>query len=85
MGNTTLTPEELEAMLDRAAKRGAREALHALGLHDDTAAKDIQEMRNLLDSWRDTKRSIWGAAIRWGTIAVLTFIATAVYMQLGNK
>jgi 2-iminoacetate synthase ThiH len=85
MGNTTLTPEELEAMLDRAARRGSRETLHALGLHDETAAKDIQEIRNLLASWRDTKRSIWSAAVRWGTVALLTFIATAVYMQLGNK
>jgi 2-iminoacetate synthase ThiH len=85
MGNTTLTPEELEAMLDRAAKRGAREALHALGLHDETAAKDIQEIRNLLASWRDTKHSIWTAAVRWGTVALLTFIAGAVWMQLGNK
>ena len=85
MTSITLTPKELEAMLDRAARRGAAEALATLGLHDATAAKDIQEMRNLLDSWRDTKRSIWIAAIRWGTIALLTFIAGAVYMQLGNK
>ena len=85
MGQTTLTPEELEAMLDRAAKRGAKEVLNALGLHDETAAKDIQEMRNLLDSWRETKRSIWTTTIRWGTIALLTFIAGAVWMQLGNK
>ena len=27
-----LTPEELEDMLDRAARRGAREALKSLGL-----------------------------------------------------
>lgn len=85
MGSINLTPEELEAMLDRSAKRGAKEILHALGLHDDTAAKDIQEMRNLLDSWRETKHSIWTTAIRWGTIALLTFIAGAVWMQLGDN
>ena len=85
MANLTLTPEEIEAMLDRAAKRGAKEALNAMGLHDETAAKDIHDMRTLLDSWRETKRSIWIAAIRFGTIALLTFIAGAVYMQLGNK
>ena len=85
MANLTLTPEEIEAMLDRAAKRGAKEALNAMGRHDDTAAKDIHDMRALLDSWRETKRSIWIAGIRFGTIALLTFIAGAVYMQLGNK
>ena len=53
MSSTTLTPEDLEAMLDRAARRGAAEALATLGLHDATA--------------------------------LLTFIAGAVYMQLGSK
>lgn len=85
MGQTTLTPEELEAMLDRAARRGAKEVLHALGLHDETAAKDIQEMRNLLDSWRETRRSIWTTTVRVFTVATLTFIAGAVWMHLGDK
>lgn len=85
MGQTSLTPEELEAMLDRAARRGAKEVLHALGLHDDTAANDIREMRNLLDSWRETRRSIWTTTVRWGTIAILTFIVGAVWMHLGDK
>ena len=43
-----ITPEELEAMLDRAATRGAKAALRDVGLHDDDARKDITEMRNLL-------------------------------------
>lgn len=84
MGNTTLTPEDLEAMLDRAARRGAREVLHQLGLHDDTAAEDIREMRNLLDAWRSTRRSIWKTAVNLITVAVLTFIATSVYMNIGT-
>ena len=85
MAQITLTPDELEAMLDRAAKRGAKELLNGLGLHDDNAAKDIQEMRNLIESWRDTKRSIWTTTVRWGTVALLTFIAGAVWMHLGDK
>ena len=59
MGQTTLTPEELEAMLDRAAKRGATQALAAIGLHDENAAVDVREMRSLLEAWRDTRKSIW--------------------------
>ena len=55
MNNITLTPEELEAMLDRAAKKGAKQALSSIGLHDETAGRDISEMRNLLDTWRDTR------------------------------
>ena len=81
----TLSAEELEEMLDRAARRGAKEALAALGLHDDSAGKDINEMRDLLDTWRDTRKGIWSTIVRMATIAVLTFIAASVWMQLGNK
>ena len=45
-----LTEEQLEAMLDRAAKKGAAQALRELGLQDETAATDLREMRSLLDA-----------------------------------
>jgi hypothetical protein len=82
MGQTTITPEELEEMLDRAARKGAKEALASIGLLDDSAQKDIVEMRSLLEAWRDTRRSIWTTAIKVTTVAVLTFIAGAVYMTM---
>ena len=81
---TPLTPEQLEAMMDRAAKKGARPALCDLVLSDTDAASDIRELRSLLDSWRDTKKSIWKTLVQLGTVAVLTFIATAVWMQVGK-
>lgn len=84
MGNISLTAEELEDMLDRAAKRGAKEVLDQLGLHGETAADDLREMRNLLDTWRDTRKSIWNTFVKISTIAIITFIAGAVWMQVGN-
>ena len=75
-----LTEEQIEAMLDRAAKKGAAEALREIGLQDEDAASDIKEMRGLLDAWRLTKRSVWATTVKMGTVAVLTFIATAVWM-----
>ena len=80
-----LTSEELEAMLDRAARRGAREALKSLGLQDDDAHKDLHEMRTLLEAYRDTKKSIWNTVVRISTVALLSFIAASVWMQIGNK
>ncbi|HAI44504.1 MAG TPA: hypothetical protein DCM40_43585, partial [Maribacter sp.] len=65
-----LTEEQIEAMLDRAAKKGATEALRELGLQDEDAASDIKEMRGLLDAWRLTKRSIWATTVKMGTVAV---------------
>ena len=80
-----LTPEELEDMLDRAARRGAREALKSLGLQDDDAPQDLHELRSILEAYRDTKKSIWQTAVRISTVALLSFIAASVWMQLGNK
>ena len=84
MGQTTITNEELEAMLDRAARKGAKEALASIGLLDDSAQKDITEMRSLLEAWRDTRKSIWNTVTKVVTVSILTFIAGAVWMNL-NK
>lgn len=81
---TPLSSEQLESMMDRAAKKGARQALCDLGLSDLDAADDIKELRSLLDSWRDTKKSVWKTLVQLGTVALLTFITTAVWMQVGK-
>ena len=80
-----MTPEELEALLDRAAKRGAKEALREVGLHDDDARADIREMRDLLDTFRETRKGVWSTMVKFLTVAVLTFIATSVWMEVGNS
>jgi hypothetical protein len=78
----SIAPEELEAMLDRAAKKGAAEALRSLGLQDENAAGDIRDMRGLLEAWRMTKKSIWSTTVKMGTVAVLSFITAAMWMSL---
>jgi hypothetical protein len=82
MGQTTITNDELEAMLDRAARKGAKEALASIGLLDDSAQRDITEMRSLLEAWRDTRKSIWNTVTKVITVSMLTFIAGAVWMNL---
>ena len=84
MGQTTITNEELEAMLDRAARKGAKEALASIGLLDASAQRDITEMRSLLEAWRDTRKSIWNTVTKVITVSILTFIAGAVWMNLGK-
>ena len=79
-----MTPEELEDMLDSAAKRGAAAALREVGLHDDDARKDIQEMRSLLEAWRDTRKGVWSTIVKMSTVAVITFIAASLWMQIGK-
>ena len=84
MSDIKLTPEEIETMLDNAARRGAKEALRSIGLLDDDAARDIIEMRSLLEAWRDTRKSVWSTVVKLTTVAMLTFIAGAVWMTMGK-
>ncbi len=81
MSNLKISPEELEEMLDRSAKR----ALESIGLTDENAARDIREMRSLLDAWRDTRKSIWNTTVKILTVAILTFIAGAVWMTFNGE
>jgi hypothetical protein len=84
MADIKLTSEEIETMLDNAARRGAKEALRSIGLLDDDAARDIIEMRSLLEAWRDTRKSVWSTVVKLTTVALLTFIAGAVWMTMGK-
>jgi hypothetical protein len=85
MGNVTLTPEELEALLDRSAKKGARAALEELGLQDDSAAKDIEDIRELLASWRETRKAVWSTVVKIATTGILLFIAGAVWLSVKSN
>ncbi len=80
-----LTEEQFELMLDRAAKRGARAALEEIGLHDKSAGKDIEDLRELLSSWRETRKAVWDTVVRIATCSLLLFIAGAVWMSFKNN
>ncbi len=82
MAEVKMTPEEFEEMLDRVAKKGARAALEEIGLHETGAAKDIEDLRSLLASWRQTRKTVWVTAVKWITIAILGFISVAVWTHL---
>ena len=76
---------ELEILLDKAAKRGAREALRDIGLSDEEAYDDMKELRSLLDVWRDTRRTVGQTIARVITMSILGLIAVGVYFEFGGK
>jgi hypothetical protein len=80
-----MTDAELELLIDRAAKRGASEALKDVGLYDDEARDDIKEIRSLLEVWRDTKRTIGQTTARFLTMTLLAILAAGAYMEFGDK
>jgi len=44
-------------LLERAAERGARHALSDVGLDGPDAARDIRELRSLLDAFNEAKKT----------------------------
>lgn len=71
----------LQAVIEEASDAGARRALAALGLGDGTARRDMDEVRELLSTWRDVKRSAWQTAARWVVRVLLAALMVAIAYQ----
>jgi hypothetical protein len=70
----------LRALVEEACEMGAARALRSLGLMDDKAAPDIIELRQLIQGWRDAKKSALSAVIAWGVrSAVALFLLGLAY------
>ena len=78
-------PDELrlQVLLNRAAEKGAKEALRQIGLSDEDAGQDIHDLRTLINDWRSCKRTVFQTMLKATTLAVLSFIAAAVWMKFG--
>ncbi len=81
-----ITNEKLGELLAQASQTGASRALAHLGLADESAAKDMADLRELLSAWRDAKRSARKAVIGWmvKTALALVLIGLAVKLGLGG-
>jgi hypothetical protein len=55
----------LRALVEESSQAGARRALGALGLDDERARRDMDELRELLSAWREAKKSVWKAVAGW--------------------
>ena len=77
----TIPRDALDAMLEDAAERGARRALEKVGLHDAQAGKDVAELRDLLEAWRDTKTTARRTVVKWAIGVVLLAIVAGVALS----
>jgi len=80
-----VTEQEIELLIQRAAEEGAKQALREVGLNDENAFSDVRELRGLLDSWRDTKRTVGQTVTRVLTTVVLSLIAAGIWFNYGDK
>lgn len=73
----------LRAIVEEASELGATRALALLGLSDDKAHNDIDELRELLGAWRAAKTSAWKAAVAWIVRGVMALLLIAIAWRLG--
>ncbi len=78
----TVPQEEFEAILERAAERGARHALHGAGLDGADAARDIRELRSLLDAFDAAKKTAWPTIVRMLVTGLVTATLAGAFAKL---
>lgn len=80
-----MTDPEIKSLIIDAAEAGAKKALAEVGLHDDTAGHDVRELRGLLDSWRETKKTVTQTIARSITTAILGALALGTWYTYWPK
>ena len=78
----TMPQNDFEQMLERAAERGARNALQGVGLDGEDAAHDIRELRNLLDAFNEAKRTASMTTILMMVTGLVMAILTGTLIKL---
>ena len=73
----------LRALVEESSEAGARRALAQLGLDDERARRDMDELRELLSAWRDAKRSAVKAMVAWVVSVMLAMLIAGMALKIG--
>jgi len=73
----------VRALIEEASGVGAERALAALGLTDEKAGRDMLELRELLQAWRDAKKSAWNAVVTWAVRIFLALLVAGMAVKMG--
>ncbi len=77
-----LRADDLDELLTRAAEKGAERALAALGLENGHAAKDIRDLRGLIEAWRQARQTAWQTLIKLLTTGILVALIVGASIKL---
>jgi len=81
-GFVRMPDAEFEAILTRAAEKGAKRALADVGLDGEDAALDVHGLRTLLDSIRFIRRTAVQTAVRMITTAIMLALLAGIAIKL---
>jgi hypothetical protein len=73
----------LRALAEEASEAGAERALGLLGLVGPQARRDMDELRELLQAWRDAKKSAWAAVVTWAMRILLAVLVAGMAVKMG--
>ncbi|HEX8528184.1 DUF6127 family protein [Allosphingosinicella sp.] len=73
----------LRALVEEASELGTGRALEALGLRDSNARRDMDELRELLQAWRDAKKTAWKEIVTWAIRIMLAVLVIGMSIRLG--
>jgi len=77
-----LRKEDFEELLNHAAERGAERVLSHLGLENGHAARDIRDLRDLIEAWREARHTAWQTFIRVLTTGLLAALLVGAAIKL---
>ena len=80
--SVTIPQEEFEVLLERAAERGAKNALHGVGLDGEDAAHDIRELRDLLDAFNEAKKTAGRTVIKMLVTGLVMALLAGTVLKL---
>ena len=72
----------LRAVVEEASEVGAARALARIGLSDEKAQQDMDELRELLGAWRSAKAGAWKAAVDWIVRAAMALLLIGIAVRL---
>lgn len=73
---------QLIDLVEAATEAGATRALNRIGLHDEAAGKDIGDLRQLVQGWRDAKSSALRAVVTWAVRGLIALLLLGLAIKL---
>ena len=73
----------LRAIVEEASEMGADRVLDRLGLSDESAQDDLDELRELLGAWRTAKASALKATVEWAVRGLMALLLIGIAVRLG--
>lgn len=73
---------DFDELLAHAAERGAERVLSHLGLENGHAARDIRELRDLLEAWREARHTAWQTFVKVLTTGLLAALLVGAAIKL---